>query len=57
MIISLRTRDAAELPLRYATVHAEVERLFAEAKTAAGISNDLLFELLFVRYVRGDCPP
>jgi integrase len=44
MVISLWTRDRKDLPHRYATVHAEVERLFAEAKTGAGISDDLLFE-------------
>jgi len=44
LVISLRTRDRASLSLRYAEVHADVERQFAEAKTSAGVSNDLLFE-------------
>jgi integrase len=44
IVISLHTRDTTLVPLRYARVHAEVERMFAEAKTEAGISNDLLFE-------------
>ena len=57
MVISLRTGDRTVLSLRYATVRAEVERLFAEAKTTVGISNDLLFEAA-VRSLRArDCLP
>jgi integrase len=44
IVKSFDTADAKVVKPRHAAFHAIVERTFTEAKTIAGISNDLLFE-------------
>jgi integrase len=44
IVQSLQTRETRLLPMRYAEVHAEVERLFEQARTEGGVTNDVIFE-------------
>ena len=44
IVKSFESSDAKVVRLRHAEFHAGVERMFAQAKTSAGISSDLVFE-------------
>ena len=44
IVKSFESSDPKVVKLRHAEFHAGVERLFAQAKTCAGISSDLVFE-------------
>ncbi|WP_038933239.1 tyrosine-type recombinase/integrase [Bradyrhizobium japonicum] len=44
IVKSFESSDAKVVKLRHAEFHAGVERMFAQAKTSAGISSDLVFE-------------
>jgi hypothetical protein len=44
IVKSFDSADTNVVRLRHAQFHAEIERLFAEAKSSAGVSSDLLFE-------------
>ena len=44
IVKSFESSDPKVVKLRHAEFHAGVQRLFAHAKTCAGISSDLVFE-------------